>query len=411
MITRIVLPAILASLIVLFCAATAFSADDAVSATACKRLQVYNSGLMSNNTPDASLDFIDDCDSFSAETDASIYLNIGTPILTRIDGSDTLIFHMYDTQPGDSSEFLPVTDMVVDSTSFPEYTFAMCEVMTADSTIGCIIEYYAPKDADTCQFIIQKFRYFVRSGSPISNLYLGGVYDWNVPSDTGARNGSSFDLGRNTIYQHGVEYDTTGQGQCPQLEDDRYAGVRIFGDFKNATTFDNATYIDQTGPYGNLAPLPRTQMYELMWGDEGFSKYSSGHPDSTYIDMTTLVTFGGYDLMAPDTIEVVVVLVTGKDGLSEFQSDIDEAAEWAEGLGLVELDCCDVPGDSNGDGVVNIGDAVHCIARIFIWPPPVLECINEGDANGDCALNVGDCVYIITHIFKGGAPPVCGCID
>ena len=30
-----------------------------------------------------------------------------------------------------------------------------------------------------------------------------------------------------------------------------------------------------------------------------------------------------------------------------------------------------------------------------------------GDANGDGEVNVGDAVYLISYVFKGGPPPQC----
>jgi len=64
-----------------------------------------------------------------------------------------------------------------------------------------------------------------------------------------------------------------------------------------------------------------------------------------------------------------------------------------------------ISGDANGDGQVNVGDAVFLISYIFKGgPAPDPVCI--GDANGDGNTNVGDAVYLISYIFKGGPPPV-----
>ncbi len=72
--------------------------------------------------------------------------------------------------------------------------------------------------------------------------------------------------------------------------------------------------------------------------------------------------------------------------------------------------CCDVPGDANDDGSVNVGDGVYLINYVFKGgaAPP---CLDEGDANADGALNVGDGVYIINYVFKGGPAPICLATD
>jgi len=63
-------------------------------------------------------------------------------------------------------------------------------------------------------------------------------------------------------------------------------------------------------------------------------------------------------------------------------------------------------GDGNGDGTVNVGDAVFIINYVFnggAQPSP----LGSGNANCDGAINVGDAVYIINYIFKGGSAPCC----
>lgn len=75
-----------------------------------------------------------------------------------------------------------------------------------------------------------------------------------------------------------------------------------------------------------------------------------------------------------------------------------------------EEDVCDcLPGDANGDGQVNVGDAVYIIAYVFKGgPAPIPYPICSGDANCDCQCNVGDAVYVISYVFKGGPAP-CEC--
>jgi hypothetical protein len=69
-----------------------------------------------------------------------------------------------------------------------------------------------------------------------------------------------------------------------------------------------------------------------------------------------------------------------------------------------------VCGDANGDGQVNVGDAVYLIAYVFNGgPPPDPVC--GGDANNDNDTNVGDAVYIIAYVFNGGPPPLEGCCN
>lgn len=64
-----------------------------------------------------------------------------------------------------------------------------------------------------------------------------------------------------------------------------------------------------------------------------------------------------------------------------------------------------VPGDADGNGIVNISDAVYMIAYIFGGggaPDPMAS----GDADGNGVAGISDAVYLIAYIFGGGDPPV-----
>ena len=62
-------------------------------------------------------------------------------------------------------------------------------------------------------------------------------------------------------------------------------------------------------------------------------------------------------------------------------------------------------GDANGDGHINLADAIFIVSYAF-RDGPSPETIWQGDANGDQLMNVGDAVYLINYIFRGGPPPV-----
>jgi hypothetical protein len=84
------------------------------------------------------------------------------------------------------------------------------------------------------------------------------------------------------------------------------------------------------------------------------------------------------------------------------QADCD-----SDGVG----DACEVflCGDANGDGAVDISDAVFLIAHIFsggLAPCPPAA----GDANCDLAIDISDAVYLIAFIFSGGPAPCEGCL-
>jgi hypothetical protein len=67
-----------------------------------------------------------------------------------------------------------------------------------------------------------------------------------------------------------------------------------------------------------------------------------------------------------------------------------------------------VCGDADGNGIVNISDAVFLIGYIFgggAAPEPLLS----GDADCNEIVNISDAVYLIAYIFGGGAVPCAAC--
>ena len=63
-------------------------------------------------------------------------------------------------------------------------------------------------------------------------------------------------------------------------------------------------------------------------------------------------------------------------------------------------------GDANGDGEVNIADAIYLVNYLFTGgtsPDPLWV----GDANCDGAVNIADVIYLLNYLFTGGPPPGC----
>ena len=384
--------------------------ESVVLETTCKKIRLWNDGHMVNNSGGYALNFTDDCDTFNVQTTSNIYLYDGSPIVCYIKGEDTVRYMAYSYTFTGEYALRPMGPWTVGDSSF--YWKMSCQYSTADTTIGFIADYYSSKDPAKCSFIIQKLRFFNMTQSAINGVLVGEVLDWDIPSDTGSRNGSGFDLPRNLIYQFGGEYDDSTEEHCAQNSNDRFGGVASYPGttFMNAFTVDNATYVyTTTSPWGGLAPFPPGPMYEKMLNSEGFTTWSSSDPDSLYTDLSTVLTFGQYNLTPGDTFSVVKVLSTSKTGLTYLNAQIDAARAgdlWTQS-------CCNKAGDANNDNKVNVGDAVYIISYVFRGGPPP-PCLAEGNANGDLTpqggnkINVGDAVYIISYVFRQGPAPICG---
>ena len=92
------------------------------------------------------------------------------------------------------------------------------------------------------------------------------------------------------------------------------------------------------------------------------------------------------------------------NGWHNYQSNLDDCTYTFS----YKLDTLHPPylcGDSNCDGIIDVGDAVYLISYIFRGGPPPFPQVCAGDVNNDGITNVGDAVYLISYIFRDGPPP------
>jgi len=62
-------------------------------------------------------------------------------------------------------------------------------------------------------------------------------------------------------------------------------------------------------------------------------------------------------------------------------------------------------GDTNNDGVINVGDVVYLINYLYKGGPEPQPILCSGDCNRDGVVNVGDVVYLINYLYKSGPAP------
>jgi len=62
-------------------------------------------------------------------------------------------------------------------------------------------------------------------------------------------------------------------------------------------------------------------------------------------------------------------------------------------------------GDTNGNGIVNLGDAVFLLDHLFGTPNRVADCPDIADVNDNGAVNIADVISLLSYLFSGGAPP------
>ncbi len=72
------------------------------------------------------------------------------------------------------------------------------------------------------------------------------------------------------------------------------------------------------------------------------------------------------------------------------------------------IETCDkafMRGDANGDGILDIGDAIYELFFLFSGGAEP-SCLQAGDVNGDNNIDLTDPIYILNFLFKDGPAPV-----
>ncbi|MHC4934675.1 MAG: dockerin type I repeat-containing protein [Planctomycetota bacterium] len=65
-----------------------------------------------------------------------------------------------------------------------------------------------------------------------------------------------------------------------------------------------------------------------------------------------------------------------------------------------------IRGDTNGDGTVNLPDAIFLLATLFAGGPSTAgTCPGANDVNSDGLIHLADAIYLLNHLFAAGAAP------
>ncbi|MCK5125094.1 MAG: hypothetical protein KAR42_02460 [candidate division Zixibacteria bacterium] len=381
--------------------------------TNCIRLIVGSNGNCGNTGHETyTMDYINhgDCD-----PTAQFYLYDGSPLLNYNDGTEMVSYYsMYSTDA-----FLQVTDM---NFPVPTQTTADFDIYesgtftTPDSYIGMERTWWAPKNPDSCNYVIQRMKLFSYDGLSHSGINICEVIDWDIPTDGGnsPMNRGGFDSDHHMIYTQGIEYDGVG---C-QPNDERYGGIAMLGAYTNdPNTIDTSIHPHSAYVVDNQVYLYPTSSWDPVMFD-GLIQTPGYGVLSDSVDLSTVITyFYDYTITASDTLYIYSVLTTVQNAsfpsspdksIDQLLQNIIKARQWTDDhiipLTPVASNC----GDANGDGTVNVGDAVFIINYAFKGGPAPNPLV-DGDANCDGSCNVGDAVYLINYAFKGGPAPCANC--
>lgn len=199
-------------------------------------------------------------------------------------------------------------------------------------------------------------------------------------------------------------------GGCPTDPADAHSPVKIWGNNLNGTYSSNAAnYLES--PTIDCSGITHARL--RFWRDLSVEKgiydnariYVDGNlawendQDYDFLDMGWRYQDIDISTWADGNAAVTIRFSLNSDGGLELGGwNVDDVAIF----GVANY----LPGDANGDDVVNVGDAVHVINYVFKGGEEPIP-FDAGDANCDTVINVGDAVHVINYVFKGGPTPGC----
>ena len=142
---------------------------------------------------------------------------------------------------------------------------------------------------------------------------------------------------------------------------------------------------------------------KLLFTDLGFA---SGTPALFLVDpdenfaLSTVATFDfspSYMAVRPGTVNLAPGAGPGAGSLMVVFSDGTSVSRVAE----IYAETWFVRGELNGDGVVDISDAITLLSQLFIDPDTPITFI-AADINHDDGVDISDAIYLLDFLFRGG---------
>jgi hypothetical protein len=247
------------------------------------------------------------------------------------------------------------------------------------------------------------------------NTYIGLMMDIDCPGDAnnivaneGGPNYAGYDAVNQIAWQQGY-YDPEGETPHPEYAN-YYAGMAIADPASSAPVIPygahsilNDIHLYPQDPWGwldadlyDIAATPGTSVED----DPEFP----GAPRDRSVVMTAKQIPAGTDPLADHSFVILEAMTP--NGLADLQALV----AYGRSMVVSEAATHGIPikcGDVNGNGIVNLGDAVYLLGYLFKGQAAPLCPMNRADVNSNGVVNLGDAVYLLGYLFKGQAAPVC----
>ncbi len=376
------------------CEFTPATTEDTI-ATTCVSLAVNSSGRFGIQRPQHSLDYAlqGDC--------ASTYIFDGTPIIAwKISGTAYAKYHFmsknYFIRPALGKPVVPVTDMGA-------YQFySTGTFVTDDKKIGLEKSSYAPKQADSCPFIIQGLKLFSYDGASHGGLAVGEAIDWDIPASSGSNNTGGAIASSKLIYE-------TGTGTGCVANNTRFGAQALLAIRINKKCLDTSVV-----PYSAYTASNALYIYGTngFVADEVYTNMQNPgyHASVTSEDQHAVMTFiNALTLNPGDTVEIYSMITSVRNGsTATLTANVDKAKAWLY-RHVNRICCCrGTTGNTDGDlsDVVDISDA-FAVVDYLGTSIPLSSCPEENDVNIDGTVDIGDLFAIIDYLGLAATLPTC----
>lgn len=366
-------------------------------ATSCSRLVVCSDGNYGyHGIGRVNFDFADfgDCD-----PNAKVYIYDGSPFVIRHDGDAWFTYQSMYGMGGlhaddDGNPVIPVT---IES---DHQFYSTGTIVTEDLQLQMEQTFWAPSNPDSCEFMILCLKVYAPEGYSHTQITVGEVIDWDIPSDVQVNNTGHAVPSENLIYLQGVE--TNGSGCQPN--DYRLGGLSMIG--YHTTSEPDLVY---SGPHSAITDSVGYELDDLVP-----EVYLPGYrPDPAQTDQKLVMTyFNGATVTPDDTIYVYSVISAVQNSGAKAAEDalianIQKGRQWFETHVNSGSGCCiGIRGNVDGDAgdASNISDMTYLVAFLFSGgAAPV--CFEEGDVTADGSINIQDMTYLVAYLFTGGIAP------
>ncbi len=226
------------------------------------------------------------------------------------------------------------------------------------------------------------------------NLYAGGAWDWDLPSDTGGviNTGGATDADK-FVYQ---------QGDGP-VASKIFLAVAAMVDTNVHIGNPDGFYSAKLHRNADFYPDDTKYLYKAA-SDSGFKDNLAPIDTLPAVPADRHIVFASvcFDT-TKDTVTYVQAFVFtdsgGYDGLKSKVNDARLAMRLPLGGG-----CTDFAGDANGSGSISLPDITVLVNFIFKGgPKPNPAC--RGDCNNSNTITLPDITILVNYIFKGGPKP------